>query len=130
MEIRVARLNNCELEVITMENKLENLQKEVGGLIEIPYISERLDNAKVDIVINEEGKILELPATIALIDKNTGTMVDMVCGVCLFVSHDAEGNTIGLTDEQIEFVGNIFEKEIMVDSKNYTKVAVIKEDYL
>ena len=86
-------------------DQLKRFQEIVGGYIEIPYISEYLADHRIDIIINEEGKILELPMT-ALVTDGT-SIVDVICGNVIFASTDDDGNTIGLTPEQITIVENL-----------------------
>jgi hypothetical protein len=51
--------------ILTPETRLETLQKLVGGYIEIIHIIDLVaslkGNARKDLVINEEGRLLELP---------------------------------------------------------------------
>jgi hypothetical protein len=57
-----------ELLTITSATRLETLQKLVGGRIEVIMINSILDSMKGiyyranDLIINEEGKLLDLPA--------------------------------------------------------------------
>lgn len=100
-------LSNNELEVKDIENTLEALQKIVGGYIEIPFLSKTFYQNEIDIIINEEGKMIEgLKPEIAILEKGSNKVLDVVMGNCLFASHDDEGNTVGLTDKQIEIVEN------------------------
>lgn len=100
-------LSNNELEVKDIENTLEALQKIVGGYIEIPFLSKIFYQNEIDIIINEEGKMIEgLKPEIAILENGSNKVLDVVMGNCLFASHDDEGNTVGLTDKQIEIVEN------------------------
>jgi len=85
-----------EVEYIT----LRYMQECVDGYIELV----RLIN-NIDMYINEDGKYTKthMP-TIQL--GIPGKPLDMVMGNCIFVSHDDDGNTTGLTDSQIEFIKN------------------------
>lgn len=98
-------LSNNKFEVKEIDNTLEALQSIVGGYIEIPYLSKRLYENGIDIIINEEGKFIDgLKAEIAVIDKDTNKVVDLVFGNCIFASHDEEGNTTELTEAQEQFL--------------------------
>lgn len=98
-------LSNCELEEREIKDGLEALQEIVGGYIEIPFLGNDFNQNKIDIIINDEGKFIEgLNAEIAVVDKESGSVLDIVYGNCIFASHDAEGNTIGLDENQIQFV--------------------------
>lgn len=104
--MRVLVLKDNEFIEKDIPNTLEALQKEVGGYIEIPYLSRKLSNADIDIICNEEGKLMGLQAEIALVNHN-GNIIDVVCGPCVFASHDEEGNSISLTASQMEIVKNM-----------------------
>ena len=98
-------LSNGELKVKEIENSLENLQKVVGGYIEMPYISKVFIQNGIDIVINEEGKYMDdLEPQIAILGKVNNQILDLIYGNCIFVSHDDNGETIGLNDKQIKVV--------------------------
>ena len=76
--------------VFETDGSLEQLQKEVGGYIELV----RLD-AKTDAVVNDEGLLTGLPS-----HRKVGPH-DLV-GPIVVLSHDDEGDSAGLTDAQIE----------------------------
>lgn len=98
-------LSNGELEVKEIENSLEKLQKIVGGYIEMPYISKVFIQNGIDMVINEEGKYMDdLKPQIAILGKVNNQILDLIYGNCIFVSHDDNGETIGLNDKQIKVV--------------------------
>lgn len=98
-------LSGNKLEVKEIENTLEELQKIVGGYIEIPLLSKVFRQHNIDVIINEEGKYIEgLNPEIAIIDGNTNNILDVVYGSCVFVSHDEQGNTIELNEEQIKVI--------------------------
>ena len=82
---------------------LEDMQEIVNGRIEIPYISEELYKKKIDMVVNEEGKIANLENSLFILDKNN-KILDIIAGSILFCGVDEEGASIGLTDEQIKFI--------------------------
>lgn len=118
MEIRAMMLSNGELGVTELTNTLEELQKIVGGYIEIPMISNAFSNNGIDVVINDEGKFIEgLKPEIAIVGKGTNAILDVVYGNCVFVSHDNEGNTVGLDDQQIEVVTKELGTSAMLNDK-------------
>lgn len=103
--MKVLVLSNSKLEVKEIDNTLEELQKIVGGYIEIPYLSKRFNDNGIGVIINEEGKFIEgLKPEIAVIDGTTKQIMDVINGSCVFVSHDEEGNTIELNDKQMKIV--------------------------
>lgn len=125
--MRVIVLSNGKLEVKEIENTLEELQKIVGGYIEIPFLGGIFNRYKINPIINEEGKFIEgLRPEIALIDNNTKKILDVVYGNCIFASHDAEGNTIALNDEQIKVVMQELQMDITLTFKDVEKEFIVK----
>jgi hypothetical protein len=83
---------------IDSKDQLRSFQQIVGGYIEMPYISEKLDSLGIDIIINEEGKLEELSPS-AVVTKD-GKIIDMICGNIIFATHNDSGNTEPLTETQ------------------------------
>ena len=103
--MKVLVLSNGVLEEKEINNSLEDLQKIVGGYIEIPFLSKVFYENVIDMIINEEGKFIEgLKPEIAIVGKETNALFDIVYGNCIFASHDESGETIGLNDEQINII--------------------------
>ena len=126
MKIRAITLNDGNLEVTEITNTLETFQGIVGGYIEIPLISKVFKQHDIDVVINGEGKYIEgLRPEIALVGKETNSVLDVVYGNCVFVSHDEAGNTVGLSDEQIEVVTEELKLNAMLHEDGE-----IKKDFL
>ena len=120
--MKVLVLSNNKLEKKEITNELEDLQAIVGGYIEIPYLSQVFNENGIDVIINEEGKFIDgLKPGIAIIDGETERILDIVYGNCIFASHDEEGNTTGLTEEQMEVV----EKELAFIAKLSLKNSTI-----
>ena len=117
--MKVLILSGGMLEEKEIENTLEELQKIVGGYIEIPFLSRVFNENKINIIINEEGKFIEgLEPEIAIIKRETNSILDIVYGNCLFASHDREGNTIELNEEQKQIVKEELKTDILLkDSK-------------
>ncbi len=83
--------------ITEIDEGLEALQKQVGGLIECVY---ELEKENINIWINEEGKILELDPNFIIYQ---GT--DFIVGPAVFLGFAPEtGETISLTEEQISKV--------------------------
>lgn len=115
--MKVLVLSNGELKEKEIDNTLEELQKIVGGYIEFPFLGNRFKDNVIDVIINEEGKFIEgLKPEIAIVNKKVGSIMDIVYGNCIFASHDKEGNTIALTDEQIKVV--MEELEVVIELMN------------
>ena len=113
MEVLVLSNNKFEKKEIT--NELNDLQKIVGGYIEIPFLSEVFNNNGIDVIINEEGKFIDgLRPEIAVADKNTNQIFDVLMGNCIFVSHDAEGETIELNEKQYKILMNELQTSALI----------------
>lgn len=104
-KIKVLVLENDELKEKEIDNDLKSIQNEVGGYIEIPYLSKRLADKGINLIINEEGKILDLEKQLYVIDDK-GNILDIIYGNCLFTSRNEDGDTVGLSQEQIDFLKN------------------------
>ena len=116
--MKVLVLSDGKLKEREIGTELEDLQEIVGGYIEIPYLSDKLVDKGIDVIINEEGKLIEgLKAEIAIVGEQHGTILDIVYGNCIFASHDNDGETIGLTNEQIKFVKEELETVIELMNK-------------
>jgi hypothetical protein len=100
MQVMVKKVGQTG-EIKEMESGLEPMQAIVGGWIErvaLPY--------KIDLWINEEGMIENLPLN--LITTLEGTAVHQIYGDVFFASHDGEGNTVGLDDFQVKWLYSMF----------------------
>ena len=118
LNMKVLVLSNGELKVREIGNSLEDLQKIVGGYIEIPFLSRKFCDNGIDIIINEEGKLIEgLKPEIAIVDEEKGNILDIIYGNCIFASHNEEGETIGLNETQIQIVTEELETVIELMSK-------------
>lgn len=72
-----------------IDNTLEGLQNEVDGFIEVLELERH-----VDVILNEEGKINNLPF-------NRAVNNDVLCGTFI-VTGEKNGDTISLSDEMID----------------------------
>lgn len=123
--MKVLVLSNNELKEKEINNTLEELQKIVGGYIEIPFLSRVFNENKINIIINEEGKFIEgLKPEIAIIKNNQ--ILDIVYGNCIFASHDIEGNTIALNEEQTKIVKEELKTEVILTSPDTEKQHITK----
>lgn len=79
-----------------IENELKTLQGIVGGYIEVVSMGEG-----IALVLNEEGKLVGLPA-------NFGLGRDVIVGDVLFVAYGNDGEFTDLTDFQIDVIMSNF----------------------
>lgn len=93
-----------ELEVMEIESGLSSMQEYVGGYISIPYISAKLRAKNIDIVVNDEGKLQSLEPTLVIFNRETKECRDYIAGEYFFIGTNYDGETVSLTDEQIDFV--------------------------
>lgn len=127
--MKVLVLTNGNFETKEITNELEDLQKIVGGYIEIPFLTETFTKNGIDVIINEEGKFIgDLRPEILIADKETKQMVDVVMGNCIFASHDEEGETTALTEEQYDIIMRELQTSALLgygDKEFVTKVLFI-----
>ena len=92
--------------VKNIKGDLKSLQTEVGGLITLANYYEELEDHGIDIFADDEGLLKADPKTTLIITdkKNRMKALTALVGNLIFVSHDDECNTTGLTDEQIDFI--------------------------
>lgn len=120
--MKVLVLKNSNLKERNIKNTLEELQKIVGGYIEIPYLSERFAENNIDIIINEEGKLIDgMTPEIAVVRGSDNQVVDVVYGNCIFASHNDMGETVGLNDEQIAIVEEELQYSAILENKRSGK---------
>ena len=117
--MKVLVLSNAELKPREIGAELEDLQRIVDGYIEIPFLSEIFYENGIDIIINEEGKLIEgMRPEIAIVKNGTTQILDIIYGNCIFASHDEEGNTIELNEKQIQIVEKELRMEVILYDKN------------
>lgn len=93
----------------TMKINLANMKEFVGGYIECVRVTD-----KVDMWLNEEGKLDNLAINVLLISN--GKMYDTVHGDIFFASHDNEGNSVSLTDDDKNEIISRLGRAIIKDS--------------
>ena len=124
--MNVLVLSNGELKQKDINNTLEALQEIVSGYIEIPFLSEVFLENEIDIIINEEGKFIEgLNPEIAIVRKRDNQIVDIVYGNCIFASHDEQGETVSLSDEQIKVITEEL-KDVILTNQETEEINTIK----
>lgn len=103
----------------------EVLSREVGGYIEHVTYDEDFANRRIDMWIDEEGKLKGLNPTVAVVDENS-VMMDILVGNVVFTTCDLEGDSFGLTDEEIGFIKTKFGTAYMRNAANIEEVREIK----
>lgn len=101
--------NKNKIEILEVEidkdRELESIQQTVGGHFEIPYINRRLSENEILTIVNDEGKLLGLEPTVALMKDDE--VIDTLNGTVLFLSADGEEMT-SLSKEQKEIIKEEF----------------------
>jgi hypothetical protein len=96
---------STEIVFFEKENlELEDMQQVVGGLIESLYINMGFSKMRIDMFINEEGKLIQGMKPTAVMIGVDDSIVDVILGPILFTSTDKEGATIPLSEEQILYI--------------------------
>lgn len=80
-----------------IENDLKSYQKYVGGIIQVVPLTD-----EIDIICNDEGKLLRLPFNRAWFYD--GSLADIFCGDILACRHDDSGNFTDIKDEDIPVI--------------------------
>ena len=95
------RLNDvgmpCKGYIGEIENSLEAKQKYVQGLIQVISL-----NSQIDIICNDEGKLIGLEPNRAFMDGED--ILDILVGDILACRHDAEGNFTSIKEEDIPII--------------------------
>ena len=93
---------------VEIENSLESLQSYVDGYIEVirPF-----DDEDVVVILNEEGKIMNLPPNRMLFDES-GNVIDIIAGDFLIAGFDEGGEFTSLNETQIRKYTKMFKKPL------------------
>lgn len=117
--MKVLVLTNGNFETKSIGDDVADLQKIVGGYIEIPFLKEIFTKNGIDVIINEEGKFIDgLRPEIAVVDKLTNKIFDVIMGNCIFASHDEEGELVELNEEQYKIVMRELQMGALIANKD------------
>ena len=95
-----------EFKVITdsdYDSTYDLLSKNVEGFIEHVTYDSILDKRKIDMWINDEGKLIDKLPTVLFVDENDKA-IEVLNGNIVFAKYDDCGNTLPLSDEEINFI--------------------------
>ena len=108
-----------------IQNTLEAKQACVGGYIEVISI-----DGVIDLICNEEGKILHLPVNRALIDDND-EVLDVIVGDILVVRNNDEGDFVDVHENDLEIITKHLRPcQIIGERGGYTVVRIMTEEEL
>lgn len=104
--MRVAKLT-VHSDKIKVDNDfnytLESAQEYVDGYIEMSTIHDFGDGRTIDVVMNEEGKLVDLPPAMLITRNNE--VIEYFAGNLLFVTTDLRtGDSIDLSDDSIKWI--------------------------
>ena len=85
-----------------IDGNLRSYQEIVGGYVERIVLTGDAFTPGIDLVINEEGLLQDLPNTIC-IQMQGQKEPQPIAGPCFFIRHDEEGDWVSLTYEDIKF---------------------------
>ena len=100
-----------------LDNNLASLQKAVGGRIAFNPV-----DGFVAALINDEGKLLNLPPNRIIADKN-GTIIDYYAGTFYIVGPpDEEAENTSLTFEEAEHYIEMFSNTVLFTNYDITEL--------
>ena len=83
------------------ENTLEKMQQHVGGYIEAFTLTfDDVTERRITAWLNDEGKLIGLEPTLVIVGSDE-EVIDVLVGNLLITCTDHEGETVGLTDEEV-----------------------------
>lgn len=95
--------------LIELEESLENLQKLVGGFIEMVQLTDDID---VDIVVNEEGKLNGSLMNKIIVHEDR--VIDVLAGDLVIVgANTLTGETVSVPESKIERFINLFSRDVI-----------------
>ena len=105
-----------------IENSLEAKQKYVGGLIQVVSLDD------VDIIINDEGKLMGLPVNRAIVDDDENVL-DVIVGDIICLRHDDdEGEFRSILENDLQTITKYLRPcKIIGVRDGYTIVALLPE---
>ena len=106
--VKVPIIDKPKTEVFDYENSYEQIRDGVGGFIErapVPEI-ETKENYRIDCFVDEEGLVKRPPRPLNL--NLAGWCAMSLFGDAVFVAHDENGDTVGLTQEDAKKIMALF----------------------
>lgn len=83
--------------LVDIDNTLEAKQKYVDGLIQVLCVND------IDIICNDEGKLMGLPVNRVLLDEKNN-MLDIFVGNILCCRHNDDGDFTDINSDDIETI--------------------------
>lgn len=83
--------------LVDIDNTLEAKQEYVGGLIQVLCVND------IDIICNDEGKLMGLPVNRVLLDEKNN-ILDIFVGNILCCRHNDDGDFTDISSDDIETI--------------------------
>lgn len=99
------------IEPFNQENSYKQISEAVGGMIECAIIPRIKHSGRygIDCFVDEEGLLKHLPLNRRLTAFCSDSYGGPLVGDAIFVAHDDEGETVGLTEADAKAILNLFE---------------------
>lgn len=100
--MRILKISDGNFTCKEIDGDLKSLQKEVGGLITLAPHFDELTEMGIDIYADDEGLLKSDPKiSMVVLNSERGYIESVLVGDLIFVGHDNDGDTKGLTDERL-----------------------------
>lgn len=93
--------------LVDIDNTLEAKQEYVGGLIQVLCIND------IDIICNDEGKLMGLPVNRVLLDEKNN-ILDIFVGNILCCRHNDDGDFTDISPDDIETIERMLKPCILI----------------
>lgn len=103
------------------------IQEALGGdcTFEYAYFNKGVEDAGIDVCVDEEGKIKDLPPSAVIYDFEN-EIADVIAGPILFIGHDDEGASVGLSEEQLKYIqDNLCEFGIFTSQEDGSEIKLL-----
>lgn len=105
--MKIFKIENGYTVIKDIEGDLKSLQEEVGGFITIAPHFQELTDMGIDIYADDEGLLKPEPfVNILVLTEDRKKVAAVLVGNLVFTSYDDEGNSKGLSQEQIDYIVN------------------------
>lgn len=111
--LKMADAPYLDVEEVPFNPELKYLQDLVGGFIEHYIIDKGLNSDYIDMWIDDEGKFKQLKPTWALMYQ--GGLYDVIFGNCVFSKYNRQGETLGLTADDVKKVLEFLDSRRVVE---------------
>lgn len=106
--MRILKIENGYTVIKDIKGDLESMQNEVGGCITLAPHFDKLTEMGIDIYADDEGllKANPTPSLFVTCEDDPHKVEAVLVGNLIFVGFDGNGDSVGLTYEQTDFIAN------------------------